>query len=191
VASQRAAPHRLEALFPFLVAIAAVAALSAGAFATVPEDVPAWALHSALVYRLEVGGAVFLVLYVMVVSFNLAQHGRGFTKLSAGSVSLEAEQVAAAAGSNVEAIDQTRMAVADVTGALAVALSEVEGLREEFRGLDARHKNLAGTMGLTGEASDTAIIRNLTREVRVIHDRIDHLQRRLDTPEVSGEQSDG
>jgi hypothetical protein len=64
------------------------AALAVGAFAGVnvapPAEVPVVALRASAVYRMEVGGAVFLGLYVATMALILALHNRGFTEFGSG-----------------------------------------------------------------------------------------------------------
>jgi len=66
------------------------AALAVGAFAGVtvapPAEVPVVALGASAVYRMEVGGAVFLGLYVATMALILALHNRGFTEFGSGGV---------------------------------------------------------------------------------------------------------
>ena len=49
--------------------------------ARVPAPVPSFALQAAAVYRLEVGAACFVVVYLAAMAFFLALDGRGFAEL--------------------------------------------------------------------------------------------------------------
>jgi hypothetical protein len=66
--------------------VAAVITVGAVVAATVtpPSDVPVFALQASAVYRVEVGGAVFLGLYVATMTFVLALRNRGFTDIGSG-----------------------------------------------------------------------------------------------------------
>jgi hypothetical protein len=66
-----------------------VAAIAVGLFIAVtvtpPTEVPTVALKAEAVYRVEVGGAVFLGLYIATIALSLALHNRGFTEFGAGA----------------------------------------------------------------------------------------------------------
>ena len=51
-----------------------------------PADVPAVALQAAVVYRVEVGAAVFVGLYGATMAFALALQNRGFTEIGSGGI---------------------------------------------------------------------------------------------------------
>lgn len=53
------------------------------AITTVPHPVPDFALQATAVYRLEIGGACFTVLYFAVMALVLALEGRGFAEFGA------------------------------------------------------------------------------------------------------------
>jgi len=57
--------------------------------------VPDYALQAAAVYRLEVGAACFVVIYLAAIAFFLALDGRGFAEL--GTRGLKAAQIIRAA----------------------------------------------------------------------------------------------
>lgn len=61
----------------------------------IPEPVPDFALQAAAIYRLEVGGASFVVLYLAAMAFVLALDGRGFAEL--GTKGLRPTEVVQAA----------------------------------------------------------------------------------------------
>jgi len=68
--------------FPLLVCVAAVLAIAAGIQASPPEDVPTYALDSAVLYKCEVALALFLGLYLLVTAVALAIEGRTLGKIS-------------------------------------------------------------------------------------------------------------
>jgi hypothetical protein len=70
--------------FAALVAAALVVGLVAAATVEPPAEVPVAALRASAVYRMEVGGAVFLGLYVATMALVLALHNRGFTEFGSG-----------------------------------------------------------------------------------------------------------
>lgn len=51
-----------------------------------PVELPAVALGTAVVYRVEVGAVVFVAIYIAVMSLVLAMHSRGFTEIGGGGV---------------------------------------------------------------------------------------------------------
>lgn len=67
--------------FAAMVGTAIVATLFAGVTVAVPSDVPAVALQAPAVYRLEVGGATFVGLYVVTMALFLALQNRAFTEI--------------------------------------------------------------------------------------------------------------
>lgn len=57
-----------------------------GTTAAVPAEIPGVALKAAAVYRLEVGGAIFVSLYVTAMAFALSLQNRGFTEIGGNGV---------------------------------------------------------------------------------------------------------
>jgi hypothetical protein len=57
----------------------------------VPESLPGLAFDSTLLYRVEVGGIVFLIQYLMILAFVLALNGRGFSEI--GPKGVKAQKV--------------------------------------------------------------------------------------------------
>jgi hypothetical protein len=72
--------------FAALVGVAFLVGLLAGATVALPADIPGVALEAAPVYRLEVGGAIFLGLYFAATSFVLALRDRAFTELGTNGI---------------------------------------------------------------------------------------------------------
>jgi hypothetical protein len=72
------------------------AAIAAAAFiawkVTVPDPVPNFALKAAAIYRIEVGAAAFLGLYLISMAFALALNNRGFSEI--GMSGLKAQDLA-------------------------------------------------------------------------------------------------
>jgi hypothetical protein len=68
--------------FPLFVCAAAVLAGAGGIQASPPEDVPTYALDSAVLYKCEVALALFLGLYLLVAAVALAIEGRTLGKIS-------------------------------------------------------------------------------------------------------------
>ena len=67
--------------FAVLVTLAVLGAAYAGWKVEVPPEVPDFALNAAVVYRLEVGAATFLGLYLVAMAFVLALNNRGFSEI--------------------------------------------------------------------------------------------------------------
>ncbi len=60
--------------------------LLAAATVTPPTELPTVALRAEAVYRVEVGGSVFLAFYLVTMALTLALHNRGFTEFGTGAV---------------------------------------------------------------------------------------------------------
>ncbi len=67
--------------FAILVCLAVLAGTYAAWNVEVPSEVPDFALNAAAVYRVEVGAATFLGLYLVAMAFVLALNNRGFTEI--------------------------------------------------------------------------------------------------------------
>jgi hypothetical protein len=78
--------------FALMVAAAILVGLAAAMTVAPPLEVPTVALRAPVVYRAEVGAAVFFALYVAMIAFALALHNRGFTEI--GSSGLKAQDLA-------------------------------------------------------------------------------------------------
>jgi hypothetical protein len=72
--------------FAGMVALAIVLGMVAAGTATPPADIPAVALRAAVVYRVEVGAAVFFGFYLATMALVLAMHNRAFTELGTGGI---------------------------------------------------------------------------------------------------------
>jgi hypothetical protein len=72
--------------FAAMVAAAGLIGVGVGITVALPTDIPAIALQAAPVYRLEVGGVIFVGLYLAVTAFVLALQNRAFTEFGGGAV---------------------------------------------------------------------------------------------------------
>ena|GEM_PF-3625667 len=72
--------------FTAMVVVAIALGVVAAATVAPPADIPAVALRAIVVYRLEVGAAVFFGLYVATMALVLAMHNRGFTEIGGAGV---------------------------------------------------------------------------------------------------------
>lgn len=72
--------------FGVAVVVAAVLGAGVGTTVSLPSDIPGVALQAAPVYRLEVGAAIFVGLYVVAMALVLAFQNRGFTEIGSGGV---------------------------------------------------------------------------------------------------------
>jgi len=87
--------------------------------------VPDFALQASPVYRLEVGAACFIVVYLAAMAFFLALDGRGFAEF--GMRGLRAEQIVRAADDEEQVtLDEQ----AKVTQGLEATLEDVEAALE-------------------------------------------------------------
>lgn len=72
--------------FGVMVAVAIAVSLVAATTVPVPTDLPSVALDAVVVYRLEVGGALFVGLYIAAMALALAFQNRGFTEIGNGGI---------------------------------------------------------------------------------------------------------
>jgi hypothetical protein len=101
--------------FAALVGLAAVVGLVTGATVDVPPDVPEIALRAAAVYRLEVGGALFLGFYLVAMAFVLALQNRGFTEFGTGGVRAQSVvRVSRAFAMEESSLDALTEAIAEI-----------------------------------------------------------------------------
>jgi hypothetical protein len=75
--------------FAVMVAVAIATGIVAAATVAPPSDIPAVALRAVVVYRVEVGAAVFFGLYLATVALVLATHNRGFTEIGTGGLAAQ------------------------------------------------------------------------------------------------------
>jgi len=80
--------------FSCLVGAAGLGAAYLAWKVAVPEEIPAFALQAEAIYRIEVGAAAFLGLYLMIMAFVLALNNRGFSDI--GVNGLKAQDMAGA-----------------------------------------------------------------------------------------------
>jgi hypothetical protein len=69
-----------------MVAVSAVIGAAIAVTVAIPSEVPAIALQAKPVYRLEVGGAIFVGLYLLATAIGLALQNRAFTEFGSGGV---------------------------------------------------------------------------------------------------------
>ncbi|HET7121382.1 MAG TPA: hypothetical protein VFI17_09055 [Solirubrobacterales bacterium] len=123
--------------FAALVVVAMVGATVIGVTATVPPDLPVFALRSRSLYQVEVAGGCFLVFYIPLLAFVLALNGRGFTQL--GPRGLKAEQVVNHQQLALKGQEERIESLKDDVGLTAAALRAVyEQLREDVKELRTR-----------------------------------------------------
>lgn len=67
--------------FSILVSLAVLAAACVAWKVEVPSTVPDFALNAAAVYRVEIGAATFLGLYLVAMALVLALNNRGFSEI--------------------------------------------------------------------------------------------------------------
>jgi hypothetical protein len=72
--------------FAAMIAAAIAVGLAVAVTVAPPADIPSFALQAAPVYRVEVGAAVFLGLYLATMALVLAMHNRGFTEMGTGGI---------------------------------------------------------------------------------------------------------
>lgn len=77
--------------FATMVGLAALVAAGVGWKVEVPPEVPDFALNAAPIYRVEVGAATFLGVYLVAIAFVLALNNRGFSEI--GTHGLKARDI--------------------------------------------------------------------------------------------------
>ena len=87
--------------FAALVAAAIAIGFVAAVTVASPADLPSTALQAEIIYRVEVGIAVFLGLYVAALAFALALQNRGFTEI--GNSGVRAQDLASVSWEYVDA----------------------------------------------------------------------------------------
>jgi hypothetical protein len=94
-------------------AVLVLAAIAVGFIAALtvrpPADVPAVALQAVVIYRLEVGVAVFFGLYLATMAFALALQNRGFTEI--GSSGIRARGLTAASEEVIDELEDEDLAL--------------------------------------------------------------------------------
>lgn len=111
--------------FALMVGTAILVAFVAAASVEAPIDIPTVALRAAPVYRVEVGGAVFLGLYVGTMAFALALRNRGFTEIGSGGI--RAQDLAAASDEVAAEVDASSELLTD----LIDEIDELRAMRKE------------------------------------------------------------
>jgi hypothetical protein len=108
--------------FSCLVGAAALGAAYTAWKVAVPEQVPDFALQAEAIYRIEVGAAAFLGLYLMIMAFVLALNNRGFSEI--GVNGLKAQDM-------MRTAQQTAIQTSDkALEELAVAVDEIASSTE-------------------------------------------------------------
>lgn len=130
--------------FAALVFVALAGSIYVAINTEVPEEVPNFALNSADLYRLEVGGASFAILYVGIMALVLALHGRGFTQIGSDGVQAEwvvtAKQQKAIKGQE-DNFKVLRRNIEKNTTATALVNEEIRQLKEQIAALEKADKN--------------------------------------------------
>jgi hypothetical protein len=109
-----------------------------------PTVVPDFALQASPVYRLEVGAACFIVVYLAAMAFFLALDGRGFAEF--GTRGLRAEQIVRAADDDEQVTldEQAKVTqgleatLEDVEAALERAVDEISDQKQRLEKLEAQ-----------------------------------------------------
>jgi hypothetical protein len=113
--------------FAAAIAVAITAGFAAAMTVAAPSDLPTVALRAMPVYRVEVGAAVFLGLYLAAMAFALALHNRAFTEVGTGG--FRAQDLAAE--EQYVYFEELVMEVMDEVRHLQPRREESESAREE------------------------------------------------------------
>ena len=133
--------------FPFMVLLDLVGAAYLAASARIPTPIPDFALQAAPVYRLEVGAACFVVVYLAAIAFFLALDGRGFAEL--GTRGLKAAQIIRAADGDDQATMAEQIEVnrnlerelEDVKADLQSAVDDIDRQEDRLLEMEAQTKS--------------------------------------------------
>jgi len=106
--------------FAALVCVAVVVSLVIGVTVDIPADIPSVALRAPALYRLEVGGAIFVGLYVVAMAVVLALQNRAFTEIGTGGVKAH----------DLSGVPETMWAQERTLKLLSAAVDELRDLRE-------------------------------------------------------------
>jgi hypothetical protein len=108
--------------FALMVGAAILFGSAAAACAKPPVNIPSIALQAAPVYRVEVGAAVFSMLYVAGMAFALALRNRGFTEIGSGGVRAQDLETVSAGALSEEAPMEVLMDLTEEIDRLRVQL---------------------------------------------------------------------
>jgi hypothetical protein len=114
--------------FPLLVLAALAASSYLAASVQVPKSIPDFALKAAPMYRLEIGGGCFAVLYLAAMAFVLALGGRGFAEI--GTRGLRATELSGAIGERRAVSIEQRLECVEVE--LEAALASLHRLERQL-----------------------------------------------------------
>jgi len=122
--------------FSILVLLVASGAVYVAWKVEVPAHPPNFALKSPSVYRIEVGAACFLGLYLVVMTFVLALHNRGFSEI--GVNGLRAQEIANIAQQNAirgqdEQVEALRAGLEQVSGAVEKTFEQLKSEMDELK----------------------------------------------------------
>ena len=119
---------------PTVVLLTLTFTLVGAATAPTPHRLPAVALGSVLVWRVEIAAVAFIAAYVAIVAVRLSLHGLTFTHL--GSRGIEIPDVISHAAAEQEA----EVAAVDLGTSLAAIKTTIEQFDSRLRALEhARH----------------------------------------------------
>lgn len=129
--------------FPALVLAGLGGAGYLAASVPVPDPVPAFALQAAAVYRLEVGAACFVVVYLAAMAFFLALDGRGFAEL--GTRGLRATEVVRTTGGQQGTLSKHMLFIRnmeknleDLESALGKAIKDLRAQEQRLQQVEKR-----------------------------------------------------
>jgi hypothetical protein len=112
--------------FALLVVMALACAIYFAGSVAVPEPIPDYALQAAEIYRLEIGAAFFVAIYLAILAFLLALSGRGFAEF--GTKGLKIQQV-------VERSENGFLHQAEIDRQTRLKLRELDADVEEVRAM--------------------------------------------------------
>ena len=139
--------HRLrDNGFPLLVFTDLFFSAYQGANVQVPATAPDFALQAAAVYRLEVGAACFVVIYLAAMAFFLALDGRGFVEF--GTRGLKTAPIIQAADDDeqvtvaeqIEVNQSLENELEDVKSALRSVIDDINGQEDRLLEIEAQTK---------------------------------------------------
>jgi hypothetical protein len=135
-------------LFALVVVGAIALALVGGLTTPTPNDgVPAYALEASIVYKIEIALAIFVALYIAVITLRLAWYGRTFTRVGASGAEIPDLSLVQAG------VDHARNAERQIQS-LQARLEKVTELQVKVKSLETRIVELEGRTGGILEATE-------------------------------------
>jgi hypothetical protein len=177
----RLARGLLEYWFPVLltvfVVLAAAGGVWVGTHVTVPDPAPEFALLSDAVYRAEVGGVWFVIVYLGIMAVTLAFEGRGFVRF--GPRGVEAGRLR----KKLRARRKSSRSVKRLQKGLKTVYVSIKALTAAVHDLYARQSQVEEVQRDQGERTEllAALVEELREDKQALKEEVVALQQRIDS----------